>query len=291
MDPVVKTARNYALLLRLHRPIGIYLLMWPTLWALWIAAKGPPPLGVLTIFVLGTITMRSAGCVINDYLDRHIDGKVARTRNRPIVNGDIKPKEALVTFGALILFGASLVLLTNRLTILLAVIGFFLATTYPLTKRFCYLPQFHLGFAFSWSIPMAFSAILGTVPNIAWSLFLTTVIWTVAYDTFYAMADKKEDIQGGIKSLSVLFGEDDIVATAILQIIFVIFLIIIGQKLELMYPYYVGLGLVSVSFIYQRRLITSKDGFKCMKAFENNNFVGGIIFCGIAMSYHISLST
>ena len=291
MDAVAKKARNYAFLLRLHRPIGIYLLLWPTLWALWIAAEGPPSLGILTIFVLGTIMMRSAGCVINDYLDRRVDGKVTRTKERPIVTGVITPKEALVTFVVLVLFSTSLVLLTNKLTVLLAVIGLFLATTYPLTKRFSYLPQFHLGFAFSWSIPMAFSAVLETVPKIAWSLFLTAVIWTVAYDTFYAMADKKDDIQAGIKSLSILFGEEDVIATAILQTIFVIFLVIIGQNLELMYPFYVGLGLVSVSFMYQHWLITSREDFKCLKAFENNNFVGGIIFCGIAMSYHMALST
>lgn len=284
----LKTA-DYVVLLRLHRPVGIYLLMWPTLWALWIAAGGPPPLNLLIIFLLGTIAMRSAGCVINDYFDQEMDGQVTRTKERPIANGSIKPQAALIVFFILILLSSGLVLLTNKLTITLATIGLCLAATYPLTKRFSYLPQFHLGFAFGWSIPMAFSAVLGTIPTMAWSLFLAAVIWTVSYDTFYAMADKKEDLRAGIKSLPILFGDDDAIVIVILQVIFMIFLLVIGRKLNFLPPYYLSLCLVSLTFAYQHRLIKAKEPAKCMKAFENNNFVGGIIFCGIAMSYHMAL--
>ena len=283
--------KAYVFLLRLNRPIGIYLLLWPTLWALWIAGKGPPELKILTIFILGTILMRSAGCLINDYLDRNLDQFVSRTKGRPMATGLVTRKEGLVIFGILITFSALLVLTLNKTTILLSSVGLLLATTYPLAKRLWYLPQFHLGLAFSWGIPMAFSAVTGEVPIVAWSLYLTTIIWTMSYDTFYAMVDQQDDPDAGIKSLALLFGREQSKIITILQIIFLIFLIIIGKKEGFLFPYYLALGLSSLCFIYQHRLITFREPAKYMKAFENNNFVGAIIFVGITMSYHMSLST
>ncbi len=291
MRPSLNKIKTYVILLRLNRPIGIYLLLWPTLWALWVAGKGPPELKILIIFILGTIFMRSAGCLINDYLDRNLDPLVSRTKDRPMATGLVTRREGLVIFCVLITFSALLVLMLNKNTILLSSIGLLLATTYPLAKRLWYLPQFHLGLAFSWGIPMAFSAVSGEVPNVAWSLYLTTIIWTMSYDTFYAMVDQHDDLDAGIKSLALLFGHEQSKITTLLQIIFLIFLIIIGKKEGFLFPYYVALGLTSLCFIYQHRLITSREPAKCMKAFENNNFVGAIIFVGITMSYHMSLST
>ena len=291
MRPSLNKIKTYVILLRLNRPIGIYLLLWPTLWALWVAGKGPPELKILIIFILGTIFMRSAGCLINDYLDRNLDPLVSRTKDRPMATGLVTRREGLVIFCVLITFSALLVLMLNKNTILLSSIGLLLATTYPLAKRLWYLPQFHLGLAFSWGIPMAFSAVSGEVPNVAWSLYLTTIIWTMSYDTFYAMVDQHDDLDAGIKSLALLFGHEQSKITTLLQIIFLIFLIIIGKKEGFLFPYYVALGLTSLCFLYQHRLITSREPAKCMKAFENNNFVGAIIFVGITMSYHMSLST
>ena len=235
--------------------------------------------------------MRSAGCLINDYWDRNLDSLVSRTRDRPIATGSVTPKEGLIIFGILIMFSALLVLTLNKTTIILSGIGLLLATTYPLAKRLWYLPQFHLGLAFSWGIPMAFSAVSGEVPIVAWSLFLTTIIWTMSYDTFYAMVDQHDDLDAGIKSLALLFGREQAKIVTILQIVFLIFLIIIGKKEGFFFPYYLALGLTSLCFIYQHQLITSQEPAKCMKAFENNNLVGAIIFVGITMSYHMSLST
>mgnify|MGYP001380465900 CR=1 FL=1 len=222
--------KNYVSLLRLNRPIGIYLLLWPTLWALWIAGEGPPDLKVLIIFILGTFLMRSAGCIINDYFDRDLDPLVSRTNSRPLAAGLVTPKEALILFVILVIFSAVLVFMLNKLTIILSCVGLLLAATYPLAKRFWHLPQFHLGLAFSWSIPMAFSAISAEVPVVAWSLFLTTVIWTMSYDTFYAMVDKQDDLDAAIKSLAILFGNEESRIVAILQSVFITFLIIIGLK-------------------------------------------------------------
>ena len=291
MAPSLTKIKTYVVLLRLNRPIGIYLLLWPTLWALWVAAKAPPELKILVIFILGTIFMRSAGCLINDYLDRNLDPLVSRTKDRPIATGLVTRREGLIIFCVLITFSALLVLTLNQTTIMLSSIGLLLATTYPLAKRLWYLPQFHLGLAFSWGIPMAFSAVSGEVPNLAWSLYLATIIWTMSYDTFYAMVDRHDDLDAGIKSLALLFGREQAKIITILQLMFLIFLIIIGRKEGFLFPYYLALGLTSLCFIYQHRLITSQEPAKCMKAFENNNLVGAIIFVGITMSYHMSLST
>jgi 4-hydroxybenzoate polyprenyltransferase len=277
----------YLRLARLHRPIGILLLLWPMLWALWLAAGGLPQADVLAIFVAGTVLMRSAGCVINDYADRHFDGHVERTRDRPLATGAVSEREALVLFAALALTAALLVLLTNRLTILLAFGGIALAVSYPFAKRYTYLPQLHLGAAFGWAVPMAFAAESATLTPLTWLTFCAAVLWAVIYDTEYAMVDRDDDLALGIKSTAILFGEDDRLIIGVLQIIMLGNLLLIGQQAALGWPFHLGLGGAAALFAYQQYLIRSRERAACFAAFLNNNWVGGIVFAGVAASYQL----
>ena len=222
--------RQYAHLMRLHKPIGILLLMWPTAWALWIAGEGYPDLLVVFVFAGGVVLMRSAGCVINDYADRDIDPHVTRTRDRPIAAGKVTPKEALVLCAVLCLAAFGLVLLMNSLTVWLSLAGGFLAATYPFMKRYTHLPQVYLGAAFGWAVPMAFAAQTGGVPKTAWLLFVATVLWATAYDTMYGMVDREEDLKIGVKSTAILFGESDRLIIGVIQVLFLLALVLAGQS-------------------------------------------------------------
>ena len=273
---------RYVRLTRLNRPIGWLLVLWPTLWALWLAAGGLPPLKLLVIFVLGAILMRSAGCVINDFADRHIDGHVQRTRERPLATGEVSVWEAWLLFAVLGLMAFALVLFTNQLTILLALAALGLASLYPFMKRYTHLPQVVLGAAFGWAIPMAFAAVQNTVPPEAWLVFCTALVWTVVYDTFYAMVDREDDLQIGVKSTAVLFGDQDRLFTGILQAVVIAGLLMMGQRFELNHIYTASVALAAALFVYQQYLIRYRQRGPCFAAFMNNNWVGAIIFAGIA---------
>ena len=275
----------YIQLMRLDRPIGILLLLWPTLSALWIAAEGWPDPLVLVIFILGVIVMRSAGCVINDYADRHIDGKVVRTMNRPLATGALSENDALKLFAGLGVLAFIIVIFLNDLTILMSIVGLFLAATYPFMKRYTHLPQIYLGAAFGWAIPMAFAAQTGTVPMIAWLLFVANVIWSTIYDTFYAMADIEDDLLAGVKSTAILFGDDDKVIIAILQVTFLIAMLMVGSQLELSFVYYLGVLVTFGLFLYQQHLARDRQAAACLQAFLNNNWVGAALFASIVMHY------
>ncbi len=276
---------HYALLMRLDRPIGIYLLLWPTLWALWIAGIGNPDTKVFIVFVLGVILMRSAGCIINDFADRDFDPHVQRTRNRPLAIGAVKPKEALILFVVLCLVAFNLVLLLNDLTVLLSFGGAALASLYPFTKRFFPMPQLFLGMAFGWAVPMAFAAQTGTIPMEAWLLFLATLLWTVAYDTMYAMVDREDDLRIGVKSSAILFGRADKIIIAIMQAGFFGLMIVVGLRLQLGLAYYIGLGTAALLAGYQHFLIHERHPPSCFRAFLNNNWFGAVIFIGLALNY------
>jgi 4-hydroxybenzoate polyprenyltransferase len=278
----------YLRLMRIDRPIGILLLLWPTLSALWIAAEGKPDLTVFVVFVLGVIIMRSAGCVINDYADRKVDGLVERTANRPLITGELQARDALKLFAGLGFVAFLLVLLLNNLTIAMSVVGLFLAATYPFMKRYTYLPQVYLGAAFGWAIPMAFAAQTNTVPTVAWLLFIANILWTTAYDTYYAMADRKDDLHAGVKSTAILFGDDDKVIIAILQLSFLVVMVLVGSQLALSSSYYIGIAVALVLFIYQQKLTKNKQAAQCMHAFLNNNWVGAALFSGIVVHYAMS---
>ena len=275
----------YIQLMRLDRPIGILLLLLPTLSALWIAAEGWPDPLVLVIFVLGVVVMRSAGCVINDYADRHIDGKVVRTMNRPLATGALSENDALKLFAGLGVLAFVLVIFLNDLTILMSIVGLFLAATYHFMKRYTHLPQIYLGAAFGWAIPMAFAAQTGTVPMIAWLLFVANVIWSTIYDTFYAMADREDDVLAGVKSTAILFGDDDKAIIAILQVTFLIAMLMVGSQLELSFIYYTGVLVTLGLFLYQQHLVRDRQAAACLQAFLNNNWVGATLFAGIVMHY------
>ncbi len=278
--------RQYALLMRLDRPIGILLLLWPTLWALWIAGAGHPDPLVVTVFVLGVVLMRSAGCVINDYADRHVDPHVARTKGRPIAAGKVAPREALWLFAALCLTAFVLVLLMNPLTILMSLGGVVLAAVYPFMKRYTHLPQVVLGMAFGWAVPMAFAAQTGAAPPLAWLLFVATILWATAYDTMYAMVDRNDDLRIGVKSTAILFGEADRVLIALLQAMVLLTLALVGKQAGLGDIYYLSLGLAAGLAVYQLYLIRRRDGAGCFKAFLNNNWLGAVVFAGIALDYY-----
>ena len=285
---------NYAMLdacirlTRLNRPIGIFLVLWPALWSLWLAAEGLPDLKLIVIFILGCILMRSAGCVINDYADRNLDGHVERTRSRPLVTGAIKPAGALLLFFILCGLAFGLVLLTNRLTIQLALGGVLLAAIYPFTKRYTHLPQVFLGAAFAWAVPMAFAAQTGTVPNGAWLIYVLVVIWAVIYDTFYAMVDRDDDLRIGIKSTAVLFGELDRLMTGILQLLMLSGLLLAGGRFGMGTPYYVAVAVAAGLFAWQQYLIRNRDRQACFRAFLNNNWVGLVLLMGIIAHYQLS---
>ncbi|WP_304639293.1 4-hydroxybenzoate octaprenyltransferase [Pseudomonas sp.] len=276
-------AQDFIQLTRLDRPIGTYLLLWPTLWALWIAAEGVPSLRVLFIFVIGVFLMRAAGCVINDYADRHIDGHVARTRDRPLATGRVNEKEALTLFAILVGLSAMLVLLTNRLTIALAFGGIALAVTYPFCKRFTFYPQLVLGAAFSWAIPMAFAAQTNELPVALWLLYLANLLWTVAYDTQYAMCDREDDLKIGVKSTAILFGEADRAIIGALQALTIICLLLVGTRFALGMYYYLGLLAMLISFGWQHWLIRDRDPAACLTAFRANHWSGMLVFFGLAL--------
>ena len=277
--------KNYLLLMRFDRPIGILLLLWPTYWGLWLAAEGFPSSKNLVIFTLGCILMRAAGCVINDYADRNYDGKVARTKNRPIISGKVSPKEALLLFVALILIAFILVLFTNTLTVMLSIGGVILAFCYPYAKRVTYLPQVVLGTAFAWAIPMAWTAERNELQMDVWLVYIAVVLWTVVYDTFYAMVDREDDIKIGMRSTAILFGDADRMATGMLQVLMISTLVLVGLNLHLGIYYYASLVAASLLFVYQQWLIKDREKEKCFKAFLNNNWVGAVIFVGVAAHY------
>ena len=276
---------NYLTLIRFERPIGTLLLLWPTLWALWLAAEGVPDTKLLIIFVLGTFFMRSAGCIINDYADRKIDGSVKRTENRPLVTGAVSVKEALILCAALCVASFVLVLFTNQKTMLLSFVALALAACYPFMKRLTHMPQVVLGAAFSWGIPMAFAAQLNAIPQQLWLLYIATVLWTIVYDTFYAMVDRDDDIKIGVKSTAILFGEDDKRITGMLQGCVIFILILTGNQFNLGYYYFISVAIAAILFAYQQHLIRERDRDQCFKAFLNNQWVGAVLFVGIFCHY------
>ncbi|MCK5383098.1 MAG: 4-hydroxybenzoate octaprenyltransferase [Gammaproteobacteria bacterium] len=277
--------RDYASLMRLDKPIGIFLLLWPTLWALLIASGGDPDPKVLMIFVAGVILMRSAGCVINDYADRDFDRHVSRTQNRPLTAGRVTTKEAKVLFVTLCLLAFVLVLQLNLLTIGLAVIGVLLAAVYPFLKRVTHLPQVFLGIAFGWSVPMAFAAQTGSVPQIAWLMFVATVLWATAYDTLYAMVDREDDRVLGLKSTAILFGDSDRQIIGIIQVMLLACLLMIGHQAQLGLIYYLAVLVAAGLAGWQQYLIRFREREACFQAFLNNNWFGAVIFLGILFDY------
>jgi 4-hydroxybenzoate polyprenyltransferase len=274
----------YIRLMRLNKPIGTYLLLWPTYWALFLSAKGWPDIDLLIIFTLGVLVMRSAGCVINDYADRNIDQNIARTKDRPLITGEVSPKSALRLFVFLLIIAFGLVLLTNALTIKLSLIALALATLYPFTKRWTHLPQLVLGVAFGMSVPMAFSAQTGSISLSACWIFLATIVWTLIYDTFYAMADRDEDIKIGVKSTAILFEKYDQIFITFLQIILIIVFVVIGNLFDLGSIYYFSLVIILIFMIYHQLLMKKRQKELFFKAFLNNNFIGMTAFIGIFLS-------
>ena len=275
----------YLRLVRLHQPVGIWLLLWPTLWALWIAGEGRPDQRIFIVFVLGTVILRSAGCIINDYADRKIDPHVKRTRDRPLATGEVRVGEAMILFIGLMLIGLGLVLTLNRLTQGLAVIGALITVIYPFSKRFISFPQFVLGVAFAWGVPMAFAAQSGSVPRIGWLLFVTAIIWGVIYDTEYAMADRDEDLKIGVRSIAILFGDLDRMFVGALQLMFLGGLILVGQNTGLGPWFLAGVGAAGALFLYQQHLIRDRDSVRCFLAFRNNATLGLCVFMGILLDY------
>ncbi|WP_299981103.1 4-hydroxybenzoate octaprenyltransferase [uncultured Pseudoteredinibacter sp.] len=275
----------YAQLMRIDRPIGTLLLLWPTLWALWLANEGMPPWHLLVIFTVGVFIMRAAGCVINDYADRNFDGHVERTQHRPLAAGKIAPRNALILFAGLGIAAFALVCLTNTFTIALSFGGIALATCYPFMKRHTHLPQLVLGAAFSWGIPMAFSASLNELPPTAWLVFTANLLWTVVYDTQYAMVDRDDDLKIGIKSTAILFGEQDKMIIGCLQGLTIMSLIVLANRFDLGFAFYMSLAVATGLFVYQQILIRGRERQACFKAFLSNNYVGAAIFAGVALSY------
>jgi 4-hydroxybenzoate polyprenyltransferase len=271
----------YWRLMRADKPIGIYLLLWPTMWALLWAANGLPELDILFIFIAGVVLMRSAGCVINDYADRKVDGAVARTKSRPLVSGEVTAKEALQLFATLVIAAFILVLFLNWQTIALSFGALFLASLYPFMKRYTHLPQVFLGAAFSWAIPMAFMAIQQELPYWLWIVYAANLTWTVAYDTAYAMVDRDDDIKIGIKSTAILFGRHDVFAIGVLQAISLGLLLWVGVITELNMAYFASLAIVAGMFVYQLRLVITRQKELCFKAFLHNHWVGLVITCGV----------
>ena len=275
----------YIKLTRLNRPIGILLLLWPTLWAVWIAGQGDPSWQIIVTFILGAILMRSAGCVINDYADRDIDKHVKRTRDRPITRGQVSPKEALMLAGGLALAAFLLVLPLNMLTLLLAIPAVLLAASYPYTKRFLVIPQAYLGIAFSFGIPMAFAAQQNAVPAVAWWLMLANLFWVIAYDTEYAMVDRDDDIHLGIHSSALLFGKYDVAAVMICYGATLNILVVVGQMLEKGWIYYVGLAVAAAIAVYHFTLIQHRQRENCFKAFLHNTWFGMAIFGAVVLDF------
>lgn len=282
---VATQLRNYGRLMRIDKPIGIWLLLWPTLWALWIAAEGHPDQGLFVIFVLGVFVMRSAGCVLNDYADRRIDPYVERTRSRPIAAGAVAPAEALLLFVALGLIAIGLATMLNRPARLLAIVGAVLTILYPFIKRFVSIPQFVLGAAFGWAVPMAFAAQTGEVPQLAWLLFGTALLWAVIYDTFYAMVDREDDLKIGVKSTATLFGEVDLFVIAGLQVLMLLALVLVGLRAELGLWYFASIAAASGLMVYHQWLARDRQPAGCFAAFLNNHVIGLVVFVGIVLHY------
>lgn len=282
------TLGAYARLMRLDKPVGIYLLLWPTMWALLMAAQGLPPLNILVIFVAGVVVMRSAGCVINDYADRKVDGSVKRTAARPLATGEVTPKQALTLFGGLIALAFVLVLFLNWQTIALSVVALLLASSYPFMKRYTHLPQVVLGAAFGWAIPMAFMAVLETVPAYAWWLFVANLLWTVAYDTMYAMVDRDDDLQIGVKSTAILFGKNDVRIIMLLQANALIILWCIGFIIDATWPYYGAILFSALLCVRQYQLIKRRQREGCFKAFLENHYIGLAITLGTALHFYLA---
>jgi len=280
-----RTLREYAFLMRLHRPIGIWLLLWPALWALWIAGAGRPDARLLVIFVAGVVVTRSAGCVINDYADRDFDPSVDRTRDRPLAAKRVAPNEALFLFAALGLVAVALALQLDPLARLFAVAGAVLTVTYPWLKRFVHVPQFYLGVAFGWSIPMAFAAQTGEVTRIAWLLLVAVVLWAAVYDTMYAMVDRNDDLRIGVKSTAILFGDADRFIIGVMQAMTLYALWLAGDEAGCGIWYRAGLGAAAAFFAYQQWLIRRREPADCFRAFNNNHFVGMAVFVGLALDF------
>lgn len=286
---LLERLKNYGRLIRFERPIGTLLLLWPTYWALWMAAQGFPGWKLLIIFSLGTFLMRSAGCAINDIADRKVDGHVERTKLRPLATGAISVKEALAVFGGLLLVAFTLVLQLNTLTLLFSGVAVLLAATYPFMKRYHHWPQVYLGLAFAWGIPMAFTAINDQFPPpVAWVLLAANVAWTTAYDTMYAMCDREDDLKIGVKSTAIIFGEHDRLIVGCLQVLTLVLLMWVGFLAGLNSWFWLSLVVAAGFFIYQQYLIRNRDRWLSLRAFLNNNWVGLVIFIGIALSYSLA---
>lgn len=285
LPDIARKIGAYARLLRLHKPIGIWLLLWPVLWALWLSSAGHPDPHVFLVFVAGTVLTRSAGCAINDFADRKFDGHVARTRDRPLVTGAVDPIEAMALCVALGFIAIGLVLTLNPLTQMMALGGGVLLLTYPFMKRFFPLPQFYLGAAFTWSVPMAYAAQTGTMPRIAWLLFIGGLLWTMVYDTMYAMTDREDDRRLGIRSSALLFGDADRFIIGIMQLMTLLAIGFAGAELELGPWFLGGLAIAALFSLYQQWLIRDREPAKCLRAFLNNNYVGMSVFIGIALEF------
>ena len=270
---------------RMDKPIGTYLLLWPTYWALWIASDGWPSLHLLLVFSLGVFFMRSAGCVVNDYADRKIDGAVKRTQNRPLVTGALSSSEALQLFATFILLAFSLVLTLSNYTIILSIVALLLAASYPFMKRITHFPQVVLGAAFSWGMIMAFAQEQGQIPLVAWLLFAANVLWTIAYDTMYAMVDRDDDLRIGVKSTAIAFGENDKRIILFLQLMTLALLFTVGDILAFGWPYQLSLVIAAGFFSYQQLLISARDRDRCFQAFLNNHYVGLVVFVGVTVEY------
>lgn len=286
--PLMARLRDYALLMRMDKPIGVLLLLWPTMWGLWLASSGKPDSGVLIVLVLGVFLVRSAGCVINDYADRNYDPHVARTRDRPLAAGRVTEREALGLFAVLILLAFGLVLTTNALTIKLSLAAAVLAVTYPFVKRFSSLPQVYLGVAFSWGIPMAFAAQTGAVAPVAWQLMLANVFWVISYDTMYAMVDRDDDLRIGVRSTAILFGNYDRLAIGFFQLATLAVLSGIGVLQGLGLWYGLGLAAAAIFMLREQWLIRDRSAQDCFRAFIDNNRVGLCVFAGLALNYVMS---
>lgn len=280
---------HYVRLMRVDRPIGTFLLLWPTLWALWLSGEGRPDAFVFVIFLTGVFVMRAAGCVINDFADRHIDGHVKRTRDRPLATGAIRPWEAIVLFIILVGAAFALVLTMNELTIKLAFVGAFLAASYPFMKRYTYLPQAYLGIAFGWAAPMVWAAQTGSVPELAWLVFIAVILWALAYDTIYGMVDRDDDLKIGVKSAAILFGELDRLIIGLIQLALLLTLYLIGQQAELGMTYLVGLAFAAANILWQQILIFRRRRDDCFQAFLSNNWFGLFVFAGILLDYTFSV--
>ena len=288
---VVSQVRNYSKLMRIDKPIGLWLLLWPTMWALWLAGEGHPDQGLFVVFIFGVFIMRSAGCVLNDYADRKIDPYVERTRTRPIASGAVTPTEALILFAALGLIAVGLAVMLNRQAQMLAIIAAALTVIYPFVKRFISIPQFVLGAAFGWAVPMAFAAQTGTTPQLAWLLFGVALIWAVIYDTFYAMVDRADDLKVGMKSTAILFGDVDLFVIAGLQALMLLALILVGLLANLGFWYYASVFIAGGLMAYHLWLARDRQPASCFAAFLRNHHIGLVIFIGILLHYTFNPAT